>query len=176
MIIVDKMLPVSKQFNQLIIRLIFYVIIGIFLTPTCLFAGEVISTYDKKTIWYPSMYVGRIWARSGEAPPPALEGDEERISTGTKEKSSTNLKADPSSNGATVEKNSLTAITQSAPVITAESVRSSEIKRKLKQKRLKTIQALEKEKAQKTASNQSSSTQATNKESQKTSEGKTMLS
>jgi len=89
--------------------------------------------------------VGRIWARSGEAPPPALEGDEGRISTRAKEKSSTK-----------------------------ESVPNSEIIKKLKQKRLKTIQALEKEKAQKTASNQSSPTQASNKEKQKTSEDKTI--
>ncbi len=170
----DKILPASRQFNPVIIHLILYVITGIFLTPTCLFADEVITTYDKNTIWYPSMYVGRIWARSGEASPPALEGNEGRISTGAKEKSFTNLKADPNSNGATVEKNSSIAITQSAPVITTESVRSSEIKKKLKQKRLTTIQALKKEKAQKTASNQLSPTQASNKENQKTSEGKTI--
>jgi len=171
---VDKILPALKQFNPVIIHLILYVIIGIFLTPTCLFAAEVITTYDQKTIWYPSMYVGRIWARSGEAPPRAPEGNEGRISTGAKEKSSINLKADSGSNGATGEKNTSDAITKSAPVITPESLRSSEIKKKLKQKRLKTIQALEKGKVQKTASNQSSPPQASNKENRKTSEVKTI--
>ena len=168
----DKIPPSSKQFKPLIIHLILFVVTGIFLAPTCLFAGEVITTYDKKNIWYPSMFVGRIWVKSGEAPPPALEGDEGRASTGAKENSSSSLKADPGSNGAAVEKNSSTAITQSAPVIKTESVRSAEIKKKLKQKRLKTIQALEKGKAKKTASDQLSPTQASNKENQKTSEGK----
>ncbi len=143
----DKKLPASNQFNPVIVYLIIYLITGIFLTPTCLFADEVITTYDKKTIWHPSMFVGRIWARSGDAPTPVVEGNEGRISTGAKEKSSTNLKAGP----------------------------NSEIKKKLKQKRLKTIQALEKEKAQKTVSNQSSPPPALNIENQKTSEGKTML-
>lgn len=152
----------------------FYVIIGIFLTPTRLLAGDLITTYDRKTIWYPSMYVGRIWARSGEAKPPALERDEGRITTGAKEKSASSIKSAPSSNGVAVEKNSSTEITQSAPVVTTESVRSYEIKKQLKQKRLKTIQALKKEKAQKAASNQSSPTQASNKENQNTSEVKTI--
>ena len=170
---VDKILPASKQFNQLIIHLILYVIAGIFLMPTFLFAGEVITTYDKKTIWYPSMFVGRIWVKSGEAPPRILEGGEGRISSGAKEKSFSNLKSDSSSNVETVEKKSSTAITQSTTAITTESVRRSEIKKKLKQKRLRAVQAMEKEKAQKTASNQSSPTQASNKENQKTSEVKT---
>ena len=171
----DKKLPASNQFNPVIVYLIIYLITGIFLTPTCLFADEVITTYDKKTIWHPSMFVGRIWARSGDAPTPVVEGNEGRISTGAKEKSASSIKSAPSSNGVAVEKNSSTEITQSAPVVTTESVRSYEIKKQLKQKRLKTIQALEKEKAQKTVSNQSSPPPALNIENQKTSEGKTML-
>ena len=170
----DKILTASKQFNLVIIHLILYVVIGIFLLPSILFAGEVITTYDKKTMWYPSMFVGRIWVKSGEAAPHVLEGDEGQISSGAKEKSSSNLKADPSSNGASVEKSSSTAITQSAPAITTESLRSSEIKKKLKKKRLKAVRTLGKEKALKTASNQSSPTQASNKENQKTSEVKTI--
>ena len=142
-------MPAPKQFNPLIIKLMFYVISGILLTPSYLLAGDVITTYDKKTIWYPSMYVGRIWARSGEAKPPSLEGEKGRISTEAKEKSSSSIKADPSIKGAAVDKSSSTAITQGAPVVTTESVRSSEIKKKLKQKRLKTIQAMKKERRKK---------------------------
>ncbi|MEE9912897.1 MAG: hypothetical protein K4571_14380 [Deltaproteobacteria bacterium] len=174
MIKVKKILPVSKRFNPTILHLILYAITGIFLAPACLWASEVITTYDKKTIRYPSMFVGQIWAKSGETPTPAREGDGERISASTREKSSSNLQADPVITGAPVEKNSSPAITQSGPVIKKESVPDPEIKKQLRQKRLKTIQALDKGKAKKTASNPSWSLPASSKENQKTSEGNTI--
>jgi len=128
MIKVKKILPVSKQLNPVILNLILYFITGIFLTPTCLFADEV-GTHMTKDIRYPSMFVGQIWAKSGETPSPAREGDEGRISTRTQEKSSSNLKADPGSTGATVKKNSLPAITQSGPVIKKNQYRILKSKR-----------------------------------------------
>lgn len=169
----DKRLPSLKQVKPLIMSLIPFVVTGMFLAPGCLFAGEVITTYDKKNIWYPSMFVGRIWVKSGGAPP-ANGGDEGQVLTGTRENSSSGLKADPRSNGAEVEKNPSVAIAKSAPAVKTESARSAEIKEKLKQKRLKTIQALARGKTKKTASDKSSSVQASNsgKQNQKTSGGK----
>jgi hypothetical protein len=100
------------------------------------------------------MYVGRIWARSGGAPPSPPPEESGRISTGASEKSSANLKA-------------------GAPVVTVESLRRAEIKKNLKKKRIKTLQALKKVKVQKTALNEASPVLTAKKEDENKSEDKT---
>ena len=145
-------------------------VIGLCLMPSCLRAGEVATTVDTRSIRYPSMFVGQVWVKSGEPLPSAHNGGNGRIAAGNGENASSSLKTEPHGNAAKVEKN----LAPAAPKSSAESKEGSppdaETIKKLKARRLKNLQALEKRKAKKTAANPALMV-AAGKEEVKTPEG-----
>ena len=167
---VNKTSTTSIRYKTVILSLIFY-IIGLYLAPSCWPAGDVVATYDKKTIRYPSMFVGHIWVKSGEGSSAVRDGSEGRISTRNQETASSDLKTNPDGTGAKTENDSTRSLTKSSEDNKKESVRQSETIKQLKQKRLKTIQAREKRKAEKAAAEQSAR-QGAVKENEKTAENK----
>jgi hypothetical protein len=168
-------------------------LIALFLLPSFLFADQLTHTYDKQSIRYPSMDTGQVWAKIGATPSPALKMGAVWISTKTGENSSSNLKTNDVRTGTTigenssfnlnrdtgqvrttVGENSLPTVTQGSPVINNDLVQDTEIKKRLKSRRLKTIQALENGNARKASLNKSLPLKALNKENQKTSAGKSV--
>ncbi len=181
MIKVKHKLSASRPRNPAFLKWLPYWMLGIFVAPSCLFGGEMPTTYDKTTIRYPSMFVGQIWAKSGESSTPVHESQEGQASARSRENSSSDLKTNPGNKGAATEKNSTPvkknlspAGAQRSPAVNKEAAQDSEAKKKLKQRRLKTVQALKGRNESAKASNQESPLPAAGKEIQKTSNEKTM--
>jgi len=167
---VRKTFPKSKPSVATGLSLMLY-IVSLCLIPCCLQAAEIASTVDTKTIHYPSMFVGQVWVRSGEPSSQPKDGGEGRIVTGREENSSSNLKTDHDSTAVKGDKKSPSAVTQVSSDIKKESAPDSEAIKKLKEKRLKNLQAQEKRKA-KTTSSDGTSLPVAGKEEENNPEGK----
>lgn len=168
-------------------------LIALFLVPSFLFADQLTHTYDKQSIRYPSMDTGQVWAKIGVTPSPALKMDAGRIWTKAGENSSSNLKMNSGRTGTTIGENSSPTlnrdtgqvqttvgdnssptVTQGSPIIKNELAPDSEIKKRIKLRRLKALRALENGNTQKASLNKSLPLKAQDKENQKTSTGKSV--
>ena len=168
-----KITPASKLSTPFIVRLSLCGMIGMLLAPFSLF-GEEATTYDKTTIRYPSMFVGQIWAKSGEPSAPSREAERGQIPAKSRENASARLKTNSSATDAAMENNSSPATARNPSAAAKEPAPGNETKKKLKQKRLKTVQALKERNAQKTATNSTPSMPVPDREVSKASEDGTL--
>ena len=80
----------KKEFHAGLVKLLLYMLIGMFTLPPFVFAAEPIQTYDRQSIRYPSMYTGQIWAKIGRNSSPVIM-DMGKVSTKIGGNSSPNL-------------------------------------------------------------------------------------
>ncbi len=150
----------KKKFHTGLVRSFLYMLIVMFVLPSFVYAAEAMQTYDRQSIRYPSMYTGQIWAKIGgnsspnldmgvgKASPkvggnstPNLNMETGNDSTKSGGDSSSNLGADTKQVSTKDDGISSSNLNQESKIRKNETTQSTEIKKRLKKKSSKKVQA-----------------------------------
>jgi hypothetical protein len=186
-----KILLRIKLLHSETLNLILCIIIGICLVPSLLCADQATHTYDRQSIRYPSMDTGQVWAKIGGTSSTTPKRDTGQTWKEAGDYSSSNLKMDAGKTGAALGENASPDLTKdtgqihtmsgenSSPTLIQGSqikrnqyAPDSEIKKRLKARRHKTLRSLENGNNQKASIHKSSLLEIRDEENQKTSTDK----